>query len=165
MADETENKDLGNSADKKKGSKGSVFLLIPVILIVQAAIAYFIVGHFFAEKPEKPEEPPPPIDPKTVGQFLEIKDIVINPAGTLGRRYLVLEMSLETQNPEIIVEAETKTIWIRDSIISFLTKKTSEELLDITLREELKEGLLQEVNENLSTGKFDKLYFTKYIMQ
>lgn len=167
MADEaTENQEPQQPAAKPGSSKGKLFLFIPVILIAQAAIAYFLVGHFLAAEPEKPK-PPPKKKPneQPVGLFFEVKDVVVNPAGTLGRRYLVFEMGLETDDPKLVEEAQAKIIWIRDAIISLLVQKTSQELLDISKREALKQELLETVNRNLSQGKFKKLYITKYIMQ
>ncbi len=165
MADEAQGKDSAEVTDNKKGSKAK-FILIPVILLAQAAIAYFLVGSVLTDTPAEPEKKPrKKPQANSVGEFFEIKDLVINPAGTLGRRYLVLELGLETHEPQLLVEAESKTIWIRDAVIVLLTAKPSDELLDITRRDALKREILDTVNSKLTTGKFEKLYFTKYIMQ
>ncbi|MFQ5705951.1 MAG: flagellar basal body-associated protein FliL [bacterium] len=168
MADDTnKNKELEKTSDVKKGRNGKILkiLLIPIILVVQAGVAYFVVVNYLIGKPENPQSKPSKQHNQEVGQFLEIKDIVVNPAGTLGRRFLVAEMGLETHNPDLIEEAETKRIWIRDAVLSFLREQTSEELLDLSKREALKAKLLQVVNKKLTKAKFEKLYFTKYIMQ
>jgi len=158
-----------NSSDKNQGSKGKgkllKFILIPVILIAQAAAAYFVVFKFLApgehsEEPEIKKE-----EHAEVGSFFEIKDLVINPAESLGRRYLVVEIGLETTLPELIHEATSKEIWIRDGILSSLNCKTADELLNVSQRDSLKLQILSQVNDKMTTGKFEKLYFTKYIMQ
>jgi len=165
MAEETpESQEQQDVTQFKKPSKLK-FILIPLVLILQAAAAYYLIGHFLLDEPETAEAARQPERPQTVGQFFEINDIVVNPAGTLGRRYLVFEMSLETHDAALIQEAEAKKPWIRDAIISYLVEKTTEELLDVTKRTQLKTELLFTVNQNLSNGEFEKIYFTKFIMQ
>lgn len=165
MADETtETQEQQDVTQFKKSSKLK-FVLIPLVLILQAAAAYYLVGNFFMDKTDTAEAAHSPEPPQTVGKFLEIGDLVINPAGTLGRRYLVFEMSLESHDAALIQEAESKKPWIRDAIISCLVKKTTEELLDVTKRDQLKTELLYTINKNLTKGEFKKIYFTKFIMQ
>ena len=152
----------------KKGKGGLLkFILVPVILLAQAVGAYFIVFNLLLQQPSKASEKSP--EEKTVampvGQFYEINDVVVNPAGTAGKRYLVMEMALESKDQKVIEEATSKEIWIRDAVISILTRKTPEELLDYSLQTELKKEILNTMNRKLTAGKFDKIYFKKYIMQ
>ncbi|MFQ5677069.1 MAG: flagellar basal body-associated protein FliL [bacterium] len=168
MADEdlAKNQDSGENSDVKKKGKGGLlkFILIPVILLVQAAGAYYLVFNVLVENLNKP-----PGAKRTqnleVGQFFELDDIVVNPAGTSGRRYIVIEMGLETDSPDLIEEAKSKEIWIRDAIITLLTNKTEAQLLDLSARSNLKKQILSIMNKKMSKGKFTKVYFKKYIMQ
>lgn len=162
------NQDLDKTSDVKKERKGIILkiVMIPLALVIQAAAAYFVVFNFLVENPEKSvksESNEPKIE--EVGLFLEIKDFVINPAGSQGRRFLVLEMGFETYNSKLIVEAESKKIWIRDAIMQLLGRKTPEELLDFTKRDGIKVEILEAVNRKLKDGNFENLYFLKYIMQ
>ena len=107
MADDsTKNKESEETSDVKGRSKGKLrkIILFPIILLLQAAIAYFLVVNFLIDKPEDPQdseaknhETETNGDDKGVGQFIEIKDIVINPAGTLGRRYFVVEVGMDSR--------------------------------------------------------------------
>jgi len=149
---------------KAKGGKLK-FALIPVILVVQAAVAYFVVFNVLL-KPEVEEVQAAPEKPKLeVGQFFELNDIVINPAESGGRRYLVVELGLETQDPMVVEEATSKEIWIRDAIISLLTQKTAQELMEVSVRNRLKEEIIETINAKMDQGKFSKLFFKKYILQ
>jgi flagellar FliL protein len=155
------------TTDKKSGSKRKTlkFVLIPVVLLVQAVAAYFIVFKFMAaDAHDKPPEEKKESHSK-VGLFHEVKDLVVNPAESMGRRYLVVEIGLETTNEEAILEATSKEIWIRDGILSSLNTKTADDLLNINKRDSLKVEILGKINAVMTTGKFEKLYFTKYIMQ
>lgn len=162
------NQDLDKTSDVKKERKGIILkiVIIPLTLVIQAAAAYFIVFNFLIENPEKSVKSESK-EPKreTVGLFWEIKEFVINPAGTQGRRFLVLEMGFETYSSKLIEEAEGKRIWIWDAVMHLLVKKTPDELLDFTKREGIKAEILEAVNGKLKNGNFENLYFLKYIMQ
>ncbi len=167
MADEKTpiNKDLEETSDVKEKSMGlkAKLIIIPAILIIQAVAAYFLVFNILIANPEKKQ--PEKKKETQVGQFFEITDFVINPAGSRGRRFLVLELNLETHDAKLMEEAESKRVWLRDAILLHLVKKTSDELLDFTKRDCLKVEILEVINSKLSKGTFDELYFNKYIMQ
>lgn len=169
MADEKakKNQESAKDSDEKKGKGGLIkFILVPVILLAQAVGAYFVVFNVLLQEPSKAaEEPKEKKAPLQVGLFYEINDIVVNPAGTSGKRFLVMEMALETKDQLVVDEATSKEIWIRDAVISILTRKTPEELLDYSLQNELKKEVLNTMNRKMSTGKFTKIYFKKFIMQ
>ncbi len=162
-----QNQNVSETNDVGKKKKGGIlkFILIPVILLVQAVAAYYFVFDVLVADPNKPEKTAENKKQMKVGQFYEINDLVINPAGTKGRRFLVTEIGLETDNPKVVEEATLKDIWIRDAIISMLSKKSPDELLDYNLRGRIKTEILTKINKRLVSGKFNRLYFKKYIMQ
>lgn len=161
-----ESPEVSDDKEQTKSKGGMLkFILIPVILLIQAGAAYYIVFNVLLKHPNAVAEAKPKKDNLEVGQFFEVNDIVVNPADSGGRRYLVIEIGLETAKPELIDEATSKEIWIRDAIITLLTKKTSEEFLEVSARSKLKKEILETLNRKMVTGKFDRLYFKKYILQ
>ena len=167
MADEDikKDKESGEKSDDKKGKGGLIkFVLVPVILIAQAIGAYFLVFNVLLEHPNK-ERKSRKTNNLEVGYFFELSDIVVNPANTSGRRYLVMEIGLEAKEEKLITEAESKEIWFRDAINTLLTNKTDAELLDLSKRSLLKKEILKLINSRMKEGKFSKVYFKKYIMQ
>ncbi|MFQ5649081.1 MAG: flagellar basal body-associated protein FliL [bacterium] len=170
MANDNVKKDQesAEATDDQNGEKKGGMLkiiLIPVILLIQAAAAYYIVFNVLLKHPNHVEEPKPKKENLEVGQFYEITDLVINPAESGGRRYLVLELALETDNSKLLEEATSKEIWIRDAIITLLTKKTAEELLELSIRKKLKKQILETLNNRMAEGKFERIYFKKYLLQ
>lgn len=153
--------------DQNRGKKKGLlkFILIPVIILVQAAAAYYVVFNVLLKPQDEIEEPKAPKENLTVGQFFEINDIVVNPAGSGGRRYIVIELAMETSDAKLLEEATGKEIWVRDAIISLLTSKTAEELIEPTARQKLKKQILGIINGKMLEGKFDRIYFKKYILQ
>ncbi len=166
MADEdiNDDKESGEKSDNKK-RKGRLlkFILIPVILIAQAVGAYFLVFNVLLEHPNK--KGARNSTNLEVGYFFVLADIVVNPASTSGRRYLVMEIGLEAKEEKLITEAESKEIWFRDAINTLLTNKTDVELLDVSKRSLLKKEILKLINSRMKKGEFSKVYFKKYIMQ
>jgi len=167
MADEDteKNQESKEKSDDKKGKGGLLkFILIPVILIAQAVGAYFLVFNVLLEHPNK-EKNARKTNHLEVGHFFELSDIVVNPASTSGKRYLVMEIGLEAKDEKVIAEAESKEIWFRDAINTLLTNKTDAELLNLSKRSLLKKEILRLINSRMKGGTFSKVYFKKYIMQ
>ena len=162
--DDQKDQDSGQKAAGKKGRGLLKFVLIPVIVAVQGAAAYFIVFNMLLKNPDKQKQEQSKPDNK-VGQFYEIKDMVVNPAGSRGQRFLVLELGFEATDAKAVEEAKSKEIRIRDALISLLTKKTPEEMLDVAMRAKFKKEILDAVNLKLREGKFHSIYFNKFIMQ
>jgi len=163
--DTEKNQESKEKSDDKKGKGGLLkFILIPVILIAQAVGAYFLVFNVLLEHPNK-EKNARKTNHLEVGYFFELSDIVVNPASTSGKRYLVMEIGLEAKEEKVIAEAESKEIWFRDAINTLLTNKTDAELLNLSKRSLLKKEILKLINSRMKEGTFSKVYFKKYIMQ
>ena len=141
------------------------YILIPVILLIQAGVAYYVVFNVLLKHPNHVEEQKVQKENLDVGQFFEVNDLVVNTAESGGRRYLVMELALETKEAELIEEAKTKEIWIRDALLTLISKKTAEELVELTARAKLKKEILETLNPKMAKGKFERLYFKKYILQ
>jgi flagellar FliL protein len=103
-------------------------------------------------------------EPTEYGEFYEISGIIINPTQSIGKRYLMVNIGLEG-TADTIGDIEAKQIVIRDMVIRELGQRTTEELADVTKRDSLKDGIRQRVNDIISTGHVDRLYFTQYVIQ
>jgi len=101
----------------------------------------------------------------TYGHFATISELLINPAGSGGKGFLVVTLGLEAKSTAVITELEEKDIVVRDAILRILSKHTKEELASIELRSGLKHEILGELNTVLSRGQVDRLYFTQFLLQ
>jgi flagellar FliL protein len=103
------------------------------------------------------------------GEQFVIDEIILNPAGTQGRRFLRLGVALEAAAGEagasVMSELETRKAQIRDLFIREFSQRTLDELTDLTVREELRIACTQQVNAILVKGKVSDLYFTDYVLQ
>ena len=157
----------------KKGLSRMLLTILPLVLLPAAAGAYLAYSQFpaLAEAAvsagfnfgiaEEPEEEKPIV----YGQFTTINDLLINPAGTDGKRFLVISIGLETKSGDVIAELEQKDIVVRDAILRLLSSYTDAELASIQLRGRLKDEILSELNRILQKGEIDRLYFTQYLLQ
>lgn len=143
---------------------------IPIVL-VQIVLIYFVFVKFIAPSmsgggQQHAAEAEPAADVKEeASQVLVIKDLIINPAGTNGTRFLLTTVGLEVPTAEIKTELEQKEIQTRDILNSVLTSKGLEELTVPQFKETLRKEILEKVNANLKTGKVRNVYFSKFIIQ
>lgn len=98
------------------------------------------------------------------GSFYEIKGLIINPAGSEGTRYLMVNIGFESNESSVLTDLENKEVVVRDHILNILGERTAEELGDISKRDALKKELLRSINKVVE-GKVDRLYFTQYVLQ
>ena len=103
--------------------------------------------------------------PVEYGQFMELQGFIINPAGTDGTRYLMINLGLESAEGGVLEELKEKEVVVRDTVLKLLGQRTVEELADISLRTQLKQELRDAVNAVLRKGKIDRVYFTQYVLQ
>lgn len=159
---------------KSKGMLRFLLLMLPVILVPASAGAYLAFDYYpdiarravsaglaVGLKEEAPEEE----KPQEFGQFKVLTDLLVNPAGSNGKRFLMLNLGLEAQNTKVFEEIDLKDTVVRDRILHTLGQRTVEDLATIEGREALKEELRQTINSVLQKGTIDRLYFTQYVLQ
>ncbi len=101
----------------------------------------------------------------TYGEFKQLDGLIINPAGSGGKRFLLIGLGLESAQPEALEEVGSREIVIRDAVLSALGGRSVEELSDIGLRDQVKEQVREAINGILLQGQIDRLYFTQYVLQ
>lgn len=150
------------------------------ILAVLAVGAIFLVTDVIAPRVHAiGEAPVPEEETHTVKELgtpalLTVSDLIVNPAGTGGRRYLKVTAAVEMY----VADGKGKEkkeghggagglqeIQIRDLFIRELSARTLEELTNPISKEEMRQSLLAELNEMLGEGRVTNLYFTEYVVQ
>ncbi len=159
----------GKTADDKKAgffknrsfflSSGKYFL-IAMVLIAQTLLAYTIVDKNYGQ----------------IYQFasnltsngsvtFQMDELIVNPAGTQGQRFLVVEISIELQRESHLEQLETHLDRIKHEMNAALSTRTVNELLQYEEREILREELIAIVNRAIGTRSVRNLYYTRYVMQ
>ncbi len=94
-----------------------------------------------------------------------IKDIVINPAGTGGTRFLSVSFAFELQSAALQQEFETREPVIRDALITILSSKTVAQLTDPKEKELVRCQIGKRVAELLRTEQLAGVYYTDFVLQ
>ena len=94
-----------------------------------------------------------------------IDNLIINPAGSQGGRYVAMSLGLGVHDKKILEELENRDIQIRDAIIALLSQKTLGKFIAIEERLKLKQEILDLVNHKMNTNKVSSIYFTEYVIQ
>jgi flagellar FliL protein len=147
-----------------------VIIGIPVFL-VQLAVVYFLVAKFVAPSSGggAPAEPPKAAETKETAEAAKsifvVKDVIVNPAGTNGTRFLLTTVGFEINGVEKEKELEKREVQVRDVLNSILTSKGLDELVKIDQRETLRKEIFQKVGELLPAGTLTNVYFSKFIIQ
>lgn len=180
---------LGSSNDEMSeagfGTGGSgtkkLMIIVPIIVLalgLQAVAAYFTVNWLFFSKPleqktVKSMSGPGAADSAEVlpeseygkGEMFLFEDIIVNPAGTMGRRYLVLSLSFEVVGKKGMEELREREPIIRDALFTLLASKSLDYVSDVANLEPLREQIRKTVNAYLDKGDVVRVYFTGYILQ
>ena len=156
-------------ANEKSGSN-LLIILLPVVLlssVLGGFIGYSqyptlakIAGVINGEAEEEEAE-----EPLTFGEFMELSNIVVNPANSNGRRLLMISLGMETEEGSTLESVTAREMVVRDTIIKILGTRTVEELANIEHRNQIKNQIRTAVNGILTEGEIDRMYFTQYVLQ
>ncbi|MBU1701715.1 MAG: flagellar basal body-associated FliL family protein [Candidatus Eisenbacteria bacterium] len=136
------------------------FVVITKVLAprLNAPVDEELIAGEVAPEPETAPSPPPSL-------IHSVDEIIVNPAGTSGRRFLKVGVTFELEGEGVVEEMAARNPQIRDLLIREFSSRGLEEAVDPVLREEIRESILIKVNEILVNGKALNLYFTDYIVQ
>ncbi len=99
------------------------------------------------------------------GSVYLIEDLVVNPAGCGGTRYLAASVGLQSGLPTFLDDMKTKDAPIKDALIQILSSKTVEELADVSQRETIRKEIQAEVDRLLPEEEVGAIYFVRFVLQ
>jgi flagellar protein FliL len=176
------------AAEKKSGGFMKMLIAFAVIQIVLAVGAFFVVKMVLLPKvqanpaaaAEKKAEVKVEEKPK---EIILIENLIVNPAGTNGTRYLSTSIGLEVEKEAAPEGGKSEgegegegngaeggrmkqlTPVIRDILIAILSSRTLEELSSIEGKETVRKEILEKVQIALGEIKLSKVYFVDYVLQ
>jgi flagellar FliL protein len=187
MADEKNQEE----APKKKGKGKLLIIIVAVLVLVVAGVAVkmFVLGGKKKEevKVEKKkvehqqkqeeqvseEDYGSPVDESNLEPVV-VGPIIANLADEGGDRYLKVKIVLlESKKKEAGAKkgegeatgVSLKDAIIRDVILNTISAKTSDDLLSVSGKEELKKEIMTSINRALHKHLVYKIYFTDFIIQ
>jgi len=175
------------AAPKKKGLPFKKIGLFAAIVVVLMAAAYFVTlkvikpmmaggkGQATAEtadesqtdegKNEETEQGDEKSAEGKAGSVYLIENIVVNPAGTEGRRFLSASVGFEmatAAGSQLLTEREAV---VRDALITILSAQTVPDLSDHKRREQLRQLIKLRMEKLLQTREIAAVYFTEFVLQ
>lgn len=183
--EQTNDKNIMEQAEerlKESGSKGfnSKILLIGLpLFIVQLIAVYFITANILLPKIQS-HTSSVAVDSVENGQangedstsHLElgkyiyvVEDLIINPAGTDGKRLLLSSIGFDLLTEQNQKELKEKEVLVKDAIISVLSSKDLTHLSDAIYRDTLRMEISQRITQLMPDVKINNVYFSKYILQ
>jgi len=167
----------------ERRSGGGILLAILALLVGLAAggvIGIFGVGPMMAQRMtaarlatvssgeaggSTPVETPAEIPPTHPGVIYELENLIVNPAGSQGTRFLVTTLAVELDTEEIASALEEREAAARDAVIDLLGSKTVVELSDIGIRDSLRAELAEALRKVIGVGGVRRIYLPQYVIQ
>jgi len=142
-------------------------LMIAGILIFQVVTAYFGLHYFFFSNSASA------VGSSTsdagfveVGTIVELDELVVNPAESMGRRFAVVKIALELTDAKVQKDIDKQLPLINDELIKILASKSVEYLSNIAARDSLREEIRLAINNRLPGREgVNKIFFTGFVLQ
>jgi flagellar FliL protein len=180
-----ETPESGGEVENTEGGKKKLIMfgLIGVgAVVLGVVLALFVLKPMMApsdsdetaqvEEEHKPEQKKDDHGSKdahgeTGGEALmySINDIVINPAGTGGSRFLSVSFGFELESPRMLGEFKAREPVIRDALITILSSKTVAQLTDVRQKEIIRYQIKKRVAELMDTEALAGVYYTDFVLQ
>ncbi len=152
-------------------AKGKVMMMAVGGLLVGAAAGFLGIGPILAKNkaaaPAKVEAKAESKDGEkgAGGAVWPIENLVLNPAGSNGSRFLMVNATFELKDEAAKEAAKDKEAEARDIILALLGKKTLDQLSDIGQREQIKKEVLAAVAPIFPKGIVTKVFFPQFVIQ
>jgi len=148
-------------------------IILVVIVVVMAGAAYFVVSNFLApqdpaageQEAEVSQDKQETASEKSAKEIFMIEELLVNPTGTSGTRFLSASIGLEVNNHETVLQLEEQQLPVRDMLITILSSRTVEQLTSSTERELMREEITNRLSTILGPGKISAVYFVDYVLQ
>jgi flagellar FliL protein len=94
-----------------------------------------------------------------------VENLVLNPAGSGGGRFLLFSLGLEVASPAALAAIKERDAELRDLILTRIGGKTLEELTEVSARDSLKKELEAVLAERFGKKAVKQLYFPQFVVQ
>ena len=94
-----------------------------------------------------------------------MENLVLNPAGSGGGRFLLLSVAIEAGTTAMEADMTTRDAELRDIILTSLGKKTVDQLTEIANREGIKNEVQAAITARFGKSSVKRLYFPQFVVQ
>jgi flagellar FliL protein len=100
------------------------------------------------------------------GTLYLIDNMVLNPAGSNGSRFLLVATAVEVSNASLVDAMRTRDAELRDVLSGVLGARTVEQLSDLARRDSLRTEIAAALNQMLKQPRgVRRVYFPQFVVQ
>jgi flagellar protein FliL len=145
------------------GGAVGVFVAVPLLVGSPAAVPSVGAVNADSATDERPRSSrsgreSPPI-------LFTIDNMVLNPKGTGGTRFLMVTTALEVSDTRVLDQMRQREHEVRDLLLTTYAQKSVEELTDLSLRESLREDVRAAMESLLHRGAIERVYLPQFVIQ
>ena len=94
-----------------------------------------------------------------------LENLVLNPAGSGGSRFLLFNVAIETGSKTAGAEFTARDAELRDIVLTELGTKTVEQLVDMAAREAIKLEVQAAIAKRFGKTAVKRLFFPQFVVQ
>jgi flagellar protein FliL len=102
---------------------------------------------------------------KAFGPTFDLGEIIVNLSDAGQARYAKMSVAFELENEKTLEEATKMDPLIRDIVVELFSGESSEKILSLSARNDLKIRIMDRVNEHFAEGKVMQVFFTNVLVQ
>jgi flagellar FliL protein len=160
-------------SSENQGTGGAKRSALPIVAGVAAGLliggptgaivgAPLVVKNITGQTAAKPAEH----EEESAGPSIYVMDdIVLNPAGTEGQRFLIARVGLHGSGEEFTTRMEARDAEVRDVVVRLLSAKTVPELADPARREAVKKELQGALAARFPKDGIRAVLFPQFVIQ
>lgn len=99
------------------------------------------------------------------GSVYVLDDLLLNPAGSNGTRFLLATLAVEVAGEEVSTKLRAADPVVRDAVLRVLERKTVQELADVGARDRIRDELRAAVAALLPEGAVGQVYLSQFLLQ
>jgi flagellar FliL protein len=156
---------------KKKGGKLKLIIILVVVLAVLGGGGFAAWKFFLQPKEaenataENAEGHAPEAAAETAGQLVTLDSFVVNLSDPMGRRYLKTTLDVEVANAAAAAELTAAMPKVKDTLLLLLSSKSFAEISSMDKKIELKNDIVNRLNQIIGKNKVRNVYFTEFVVQ
>jgi len=102
---------------------------------------------------------------KDQSEIVQFDNIIVNPAGTMGSRYLSTTVGLQVTSEAARESVDSAQPLIKDALITYLSSLTIEELTDASTRDDIRVAIRGLVNQTIAPQNVEAVLFLDFVLQ
>ena len=95
----------------------------------------------------------------------QLDNLVMNPAASGGSHFLLMSIALQLKDAGSLETLKGRDAELRDAILRLVSRKTIDQVSDISARDQLGSELMAVMSKMFGNGTVTKIYFPQFVIQ